>query len=201
MNNAYFKQTSPASPVLDGYAMPPQLWIHPWMYAWALSYAKAGMYAADLGTGWHYRPFRYELARIVKHVYAVDSNREVLQQEQADNLDFIVADFTRDIPYLEPGSMDVVFFLHCLEQNTVNPGLSQAAKLIRPNGRIVLACDAIYDPAKPLGRWQGLDIDALQRDVSLAGLAFDGDIDLDKSGAVVHAEWNLCNFHGVLRHA
>lgn len=198
-NNGFFKRSDPHTVHMDGGDMPPQLWIHPWMYRFALSFAGPGMVCADLGTGWHYRPFRYELARRVDKVYAVDSNREVLRQRGADNLRFIVADFTDRITEIEPESLDLVFFIHCLERNTVNRALWEVAKLIKPSGRVIVCADSPYDPRKPLGQWKGLNVDVLQRDVALAGLMFDGSLDLDKTGAVVHEEWNLCNWHCVLR--
>jgi SAM-dependent methyltransferase len=198
-NNAFFKHTDPAYHLLDNYAMPPVLWIHPWMYHFGLSFVKHGMVAADLGTGWHYRPFRYALARVCEHVYAVDSCRALLDEKRAQRLQFVIADFTSTIDEIEPGSLDIAYFMHSLEENTLPLGLYEAAKLLKPSGRVIICADHRFDDAKPLGRWKGLTIASITRAAGGAGLMFDGDIDADKTGAVVHEEFNLCNFHCVLR--
>ena len=197
--NGYFRITDPCPKIMDSEPFPPQLWIHPRMYAWALSYASKDQIVADMGTGYHYRPFRYELAKRVEHVYAVDHNPEILKQRQAERLQFVVSDFTKAIPEIEEGSLDRIFFMQCLEQDYVNDALAQAVRLLKSDGSIILACDAPYDLDKPMGQWKGLDIKALIDDIRKIGLCFDGPINQDKTKAVVHNEWNLCSWHCVLK--
>ncbi len=198
-NNGFFKITDPCSPVLDNYAMPPVFWIHPWMYYFGLSFAAPGMVVADLGTGWHYRPFRYELAKVCRHVYAVDACRGLLDEKKAKRLQFVIADFTSPIDEIEPGSLDIAYFIHSLEENTLPLALYEAAKLVKPTGRVIICADHRFDDKQPLGRWKGLTVDSITRAAGCAGLMFDGDIDMDRRDAVAHPEWNLCGFHAVLR--
>lgn len=202
-NNAFFKVTDPTTPIVDNFQIPDGWWSRPHEYAFALQFAGEGLRVADMGTGWTYRPLRYELAHRCEFVYAVDTDHRVMQQPGARNLMILTGNFSHQVN-IDAGSMDRVFCVSVLEDigTGIGAALREFARLIQPEGRIVLTMDSQYDMARPFPVvYPGVNIDVFLRDVALAGLAFDGPVNLDKTGALVHEEWNLCCFHCVLRGA
>lgn len=199
-NNAFFKLDDPTAPVVDDFAIPEGWWSRSYEYAFALRYAAEGLRVADMGTGWTYRPLRYELARRCGYVYAVDTDHRVLQQEGRRNLMIMTGNFSHQVN-IDTASLDRVFCISVLEDiGTGTAGaLREFARLIKPGGLIVLTMDGQHDMGKPLGQYPGVNIDVFLRDVEGAGLVFDGDVSLDKSNALYHPGYNLACFHCVLR--
>ena len=192
----YFKQSDPRIEELAGYRLPEDWWSRPWEYAWALEYASPGMTVADMGCGWMYRPFKDALDVLGCKVYAVDGDKRLLTQEKRTGIEFVVADITKPIPEIPEGSLDRVFCISVLEDlgDMVAPALKQFARVIKPDGKIILTFDVPYLDA-PTPVYPGLPLDKFEQSMKEAGLRYAGKIDYDKENAVNHQEWNLCVFH------
>lgn len=199
-NNAYFKFSDPTAPNVDHFEIPFGWWSRPYEYHFALSFAAPGMSVADMGTGWNYRPLRYELAERCGFVFAVDTDNRVLMQEGRENLQIMTGNFSAHVN-IEAGSLDRVYCISVLEdmRSGLTGALREFARVIKPDGLIILTMDGQYDPDKSLGQYPGVNIDVFLREVDLAGLEFDGPVNLDKTGALNHPGYNLCCFHCVLR--
>ena len=199
MNNGFFKQSDPHIKELAGYQLPSDWWSRPWEYAWAMNYAEAGLVVADMGCGWMYRPFKDALAQVCKFVYAVDADKRLHQQEQADNMSFVIGDITKNIPAIPSGQLDRVFCISVLEDlgDMAAPALREFARCIKPDGKIILTFDEPYLEA-PTPVYPGLPLDKFEQAVEDAGLSYDSEVDYSKFDLVNHQDWNLCCFHCVL---
>ena len=197
--NGYFKQSDPRIEELAGYQLPADWWSRPWEYAWAIEYAKSGMTVADMGCGWTYRPFKDALAALGCKVYAVDGDKRVLTLEKRPDLEFMVADITKPIEKISAGSLDRVFCISVLEDlSDMAAALKEFARVIKPDGKIVLTFDVPYLDA-PTPVYPGLPLGIFNQAKKEAGLSYDGYlVDTNIMDAVNHQEWNLCVFHCLL---
>jgi SAM-dependent methyltransferase len=200
VNNGYFKQSDPHIKELAGYELPSDWWSRPWEYAWAIEHVVETMTVADMGCGWMYRPFKDALAEICRFVYAVDADKRLHQQKQADNMGFVIGDITDQIPAIPSGKLDRVFCISVLEDlgDMAAPALKEFRRCIKPDGKIILTFDVPYQDA-PTPVYPGLPLDKFEQAMIDAGLSYDGGIDYSKDDAVNHQDWNLCCFHCVLK--
>ena len=198
-DNGFFKQSDPHIEELAGYQLPSDWWSRPWEYAWAIEYAQAGLVVADMGCGWHYRPFKDALADVCHFVYAVDANERLHEQKRADNMAFVIADITKPIFGIQDEQLDRVFCISVLEDlgDMAAPALKEFRRCIKDDGQIVLTFDMPYLDA-PTPVYPGLSLDKFEQAMKEAGLQYAGEVDYDKENAVNHQEWNLCVFHCIL---
>ena len=201
-NNAFFKRDDPQIGELCGVTFPAGWWSRFYEYPWALSWAVKGGLVADMGAGSHYRPFRDEIAKTARLVYAVDKNWHMTEQEKPDNVQFVVADFTQPVTDIEGGSLDRIFCISVLEEcgDLIPDALREFRRLIKQDGRIIITCDTQADMDKPFPVvYPGINLDGLPEQVHKAGLYFDGAIDYRRANILVHEEWNLAVWHMVLK--
>jgi SAM-dependent methyltransferase len=198
--NAFFKWDDRKTQTLAGYRLDDAWWSRHYEYPWALQFAEPSQVVADMGCGWMYRPFKEALAEICGHVYAIDADRRLLQQAQGDNLELIVADFSRHVD-LPDKHLDIIFCISVLEDlnDFINGAVAEFARLLKDDGLIVATFDVHYDETKPLGRYPGVNFEKLERAMHAAGLEFAGDVDMDKTNAVFNIGFNLACFHAVMR--
>ncbi len=202
VNNAYFKHGDPYSLNVAGFELHPEWWSRHYEYLWALRFAEPDHVCADMGCGWMQRPFKDMLAKTCKAVYAVDADKRVMDLPHADNLTLITADITKDTG-IQEASLDRVYCISVLEDlpDLAVDALREFRRIVKPDGLIIVTCDAQYDITKPLAKYPAINLVDFIRDVLDAGLEFVGDYDTDKTDAVYHPEWNLCCWHCVLRRA
>ncbi len=201
-NNGIFRWTDPHAFEVGGYHIPYDWWSRRYEYPWAIQFALPGMAVADMGAGWMSRPFMYALADIVDRVYAVDIDARLRELSVPENVELLVADFTKVIPAIKPRSLDRVFCISVLEDvPNLTDALREFGRVLARDGRIVITCDTRHEDDKPLGQYPGVHIGRLLDAVDDAGLAFDGSFDFDRTGAVYHDGFNLCVIHAVLKHA
>jgi len=201
--NGFFKLDDPQVDSIGGFDLLPSWWSRFYEYPWAMRFARPGDTVMDAGCGWHFRPLKNALAQVVDTVYAIDAHDGVLDLEVPNNVILVQADFTRRVPMLRDRSLDRVFCISVLEDleagDMIYPALLEFSRLIKDDGKIVLTFDVPYDTEKPTPHYPGLNLDRFIRTVADAGLHFEGPIDTDKTNAVVHEEYNLAVFHGVLK--
>lgn len=206
--NGFFKWDDWTVDTIQGFPINQGWWSRKYEYPWALQYAGAGLVVADMGCGWTPRPFKDALAKTCDTVYAVDGNEKVLLQPGYLNMEFVVADLTQRIVAIEEGSLDRVFCISVLEDvgDKVPLALKEFGKCLKVGGLCVLTFDVQYDMLKPLGMYPGVKFEFFEALAEAAGLVlraaspgpYGDDIDLDKTNAVYHEEFNLCVFHCVL---
>lgn len=200
MNNAFFTTDDPHPESLHGFRIPSGWWSRPYEYAWAMAYAKGGHVAADMGCGWNYRPLHDALSNVCDFVYGVDQHPGILELPQMQNGAFVVADFSACIPEIKAGSLDRIFCISVLEElPNYESALIEFRRLLKPDGLIVMTCDARYDNGQPEHeKYRGVDMDRLDAAIKSAGLAYNGGIDRNKNNALHNDELNLCVWHCVL---
>ena len=189
---------------IGGYPLAEDWWSRKYEYPWAFGFAREGDVCADMGCGWMPRPFKDALATVCQKVYAVETDRRVLSLDGHPGvMEFVMADFTKPIPAIWGNSLDRVYCISVLEDLGIGvwPAMVEFARVLKPDGRIVITTDAQYDPWLPLGQYSATNLDDLFDAIDNAGLEFDGDIDEDKTDAVYHGGFNLCVFHCVLKKA
>ena len=201
--NGYFKWKDKRAEIVAGMKLPEAWWSRPYEYAWALQYAGPSQVVADMGTGWMYRPFKEALSEICGFVYAVDLDVRLLSQTPADNMQLIVASFTQPIKQIPAGTLDRIFCISVLEDmgDMIGDAIEEFARLLHPNGRMILTFDAQYDMEKPLGQYPGVKLDKFLKALDDNHLLIEGDLLLDKTDAVYHEQFNLCCLHVVVKHA
>jgi len=201
-NNGFFQYGDPYSMKIGDWELDSSWWSRHYEYVWALQFAEPHHVAADMGCGWMFRPFKDTLAQTCAYTYAVDADPRVTELPQRKNMKYIVADITKDSG-IEAASLDRVFCISVLEDlgNLVGGALKEFARVVKPDGRIVITMDSQYDMESPLPRYPGVNMDGFVRAVADAGLEFDGALDFDKADAVYHPIFNLCCFHCVLSKA
>ena len=201
--NGFFGWKDKRAEIVAGMKLPEQGWSRPYEYAWALQFAGSAQIVADMGTGWMYRPFKEALAEICGHVYAVDLDVRLLQQNHADNMDLIVASFTQPIKQIPAGTLDRIFCISVLEDmgDMIGDAIAEFKRLLHPDGLMILTFDAQYDMDKPLGQYPGVKLDKFLKALDDNHLVIDGDLQLDKTDTVYHEQFNLCCLHVVVKHA
>lgn len=197
--NAFFKNDDNKLGVVAGFPIPAGWWSRPHEYAFCLPFAEPGHVVADMGCGYHYRPFTDALAEIAGTVYAIDSQKIQFDPEPRDNVFYMTANFAKDVP-LESETLDAIFCISVLEDlgEMVGPALKEFARLLKPHGTIVITMDLQYDMEKPLGQYPGVRMDGFVEAVDAAGLSFREMPDYDKSNALYNVGFNLTPFHCVL---
>lgn len=213
--NAFFRKSDPHPQMFGNFEIPAGWWSRPYEYYWALQHAYPThppgygeplqrFIAADMGCGWHYRPFHDALTTVCEFVYGVDHHREVLELPPMSNGAFVVADFSRPIPDIPAASLDRIFCISVLEELiSYEAALSEFKRLLKPNGRIILTCDMPYDERKPAHHlYKGVRLDDLERACFAAGLQHEGTIDRVKyEDLLYNIDFNLCVWHCVLKKA
>lgn len=199
MNNAFFKTTDQKLSSIGGGPIPDGWWSRGYEYPWAGKFAEPGHIVADMGAGWHERPFKHFLAEVCGEVYAVDIHPEFpkLNDERPfpSNLKAIVADMcTVELPPL-----DVIFCISVFEDlgDVKLRALQNFYKLLKPGGKVVMTFDTQYDFKKPLGKYPGVGMKEFVETAVAAGFPIH-EINADKENLVFHEGFNLCVFHTVL---
>ena len=199
-DNGFFKWSDTEVDKIEDYTLLPSWWSRGFEYPWAFGYADEDQIVADMGCGWMFRPFKDVLAEKCLFVYAVDANEKLHELERADNMAFVIADITKKIFIIQDGLLDRVFCISVLEDlnEKVAPALQEFARVLKPDGLIVLTFDVWYDTGRPIGMYPGMNLDQFWGYVEAAGLKPVGEISEDKTGAVNHVEFNLACYHCVL---
>jgi precorrin-6B methylase 2 len=198
--NGFFKTKDYRTNEVAGFGIHPAWWSRQYEYPWAFGFLRPNMVVADMGCGYHERPFKNMLATKCKKVYAVDNRSQTKSLKiREDNIQLVIADFAKAIPEIEPGSLDRIFCLSVLEEGVdIQSALSEFAKLLKPDGLIVVTFDAIADPSKPVGIYKGVDFDKFIHAVESANLEMAGGVDFSTQGRLLHPDWNLSVFHTIL---
>lgn len=198
--NSFFKWDDPTTDIVAGFRLESAWWSRRYEYAWAIRFTEPALVVADMGTGWMYRPFKEALAETCGHVYAIDLDKRLLDQQAGDNLEFIVADFSKHVD-LPDACLDRIFCISVLEDlnDFINGAMLEFARLLKDDGLIVATFDVHYNTDKPIGRYPGVNFEKLENAMESAGLEFALPVDMDKTDAVYHTEFNLCCFHAVMR--
>ena len=198
--NAFFKINDPNSTSVANIPIHSSWWSRQYEYPWAFEFAKPGLTVADMGCGYTYRPFKNMLATVCKKVYAVDSRKEALSIKIAEkNIDFVLADFTKPLTTKIPTKLDHIFCLSVLEEGVnLQKALEQFKKLLKADGLIILTFDVIANPDKPVGKYQGVNLDKFFKAVKKVNLKVVGGMDFSLERRLTHPEWNLSPFHCVL---
>ena len=199
-NNGYFQLNDPTANEIYGYEVHPSWWSRKYEYVWALKHASPGDVCADMGCGWHQRPLKDALSKVCAKVYAVDAHPGILELEAHDNMEWVVADISKDTG-IEAGSLDRVYCISVIEDlgAFIWGALCEFARVLKRDGRIILTFDNHYDLTKPLGKYPGVNFEDFLDAMENAGLVFDGGVDMSKEDAVYHEDFNLCVFHCVLK--
>lgn len=203
--NAYFRQQDAHPEKLDGFEIPDGWWSRAYEYAWAIGYAGAGQKVADMGMGWHYRPFHDALSMRCDFVYGVDSHEGIMNEQEIPRMKngaFIVADFSKPIDAIPPRSLDRIFCISVLEEvENLNGTLLEFKRLLIPDGLIILTCDMPYDKSKAEHeKYKGIGLDKLERHIKEAGLHYAFSVNrVMYEDLLHHNEFNLCVWHCVLR--
>lgn len=213
-SNAFFKIDDQHPQMFGDFEIPEGWWSRPYEYRWAISYATPPIIpeygkpfnrfiAADMGAGWHYRPFHDALTTVCDFTYAVDHHKEILDLPPMNNGAFVVADFSKPIPEIEAESLDRIFCISVLEELINYPdALAEFKRLLKPDGLIVLTCDMPYDEAKPAHeKYKGVRLDDLEKAIQQIGLRYDGSINRTKDNLLHNDDFNLCVWHCVLKKA
>jgi glycosyltransferase involved in cell wall biosynthesis len=199
--NAFFSKSDTCAAEIAGYEIDRGWWSRLYEYPWALKFAGEGQVVADMGCGWQQRPFKDALAKICTKVYAVDQHWEIRDQASYDNLEYVVADFTRKIEAISDESLDRVFCISVLEElspGKIGDALKEFFRCLKPGGLCVITCDVQYDLDAPLGCYGAVVMDDLGEAMLAAGFTWDK-WDWNKSGAIHETNFNLCVFHCVGR--
>ncbi len=202
--NAFFKQSEPASVYVGGFEVPSGWWSRRHEYTWAMTWAGAGMTVGDMGCGWHQRPFYGWLGMVCDFCYAVDAHAGVLELEPIQKGAFVVADFSKRIDVIPEASLDRIFCISVLEELINYPdALREFARLLKPDGKIIITMDAPFDDTKPAHeKYKGVNMDEFEAARVAAGLAYHGSICRVKPDDALHNdEFNLMVWRCVLKHA
>lgn len=202
-NNGFFQLSDTRASHIGGMELHPEWWSRPYEYAWALNYLPAKKFiAADMGAGYHLRPFRLLLEQRCSKVYAVDVNPEILLQPASNRTRFVVADFTRKIPAIRAGSVDRIFCISVLEDITDIAGaLGEFQRILKKDGRVMITFDTPYNLRLPCPKYKGLPVTDFLHGLAKTKLVLDGSVrGIINENTVNHIGWNLCVFHCVLRY-
>jgi ubiquinone/menaquinone biosynthesis C-methylase UbiE len=185
--------------MIGGMHLPPEWWSRKFEYAYCIDFASPAQTVADMGCGWMFRPFKDALADICGFVYAVDADKRLLQQNEKENMIFVVAPM--EDTGLPAASCDRVFCVSVLEDlQDPAPALLEFARVLKDDGLIVITMDVPYDVNKSCPRYPGQNIGVFNKAIKAAGLQYAGDTDyIRPHDALKHEEWNLCVFRCVLK--
>uniref|UniRef100_A0A6M3ING2 Putative methyltransferase n=1 Tax=viral metagenome TaxID=1070528 RepID=A0A6M3ING2_9ZZZZ len=197
--NDYFYTTDPHIATLDGFPIPSSWWSRPYEYAWAILSTYPSAIAADMGSGYVYRPFTDALSATCQEVYAIDNRKQVtaVKRKRPDKVTTIVADFTTPTP-LAISSLDLIFCISVLEDvgEKIPLALAEFRRLIAPDGLIVLTFDV---PIRDNPIWPGVNLTTFWNDVAAQGLHPVGAPNLTPtSDLLLHEEFGLTCYHAVL---
>lgn len=211
--NAYFKTSDPHPQMFGDFEIPEGWWSRAHEYYWGMTYAQPPQVAygfdthrfisADMGCGWHYRPFHDALATVCEFVFGVDHHVEVLELPKLPNVEFVVADFSKPITEIESASLDRIFCISVLEELINYPdALAEFKRLLKPDGLIVITCDMPWkDDRHAHEKYKGVKLDELEAGMAKAGLVYHGSINRVKPDDALHnEEFNLMVWHAVLKH-
>jgi SAM-dependent methyltransferase len=204
--NAYFKNTDPKVDTLGNFAIPESWWSRKSEYVFAMSHAAPNQIVADMGIGWNYRPLHDWLSMVCDFVYGVDNHPGILELPPMTKGAYVVADFSQPIDAIPAASLDRIFCISVLEELPAYAGaLSEFARLLKPDGRIVITMDAKWSESKPAHeKYKGVNFDDFEAGALRAGLEYDGAVNYEKPNgdeALHNDDLNLCVFHCVLKKA
>lgn len=200
--NSFFRVNDPHPESLDDFDIPEGWWSRRYEYAWAIERIERNHIAADMGAGWHYRPFHDALEKRCAWVYGVDHHKEILDLPPMKNGSFVVADFSKPIEEIKPESLDRIFCISVLEELiNYQEALSEFKRLLKPDGRIIITCDVPYKDDKPAhDKYKGVKLDDLERAILGAGLIYTGSVNRVKYDDLLHNDgFNLCVWHCMLK--
>jgi SAM-dependent methyltransferase len=202
-DNGFFLTSDPRVSEVAGTKLHEEWWSRSYEYAWALQYAEKGQIVADMGCGWMPRPLKDALAAKCEYVYAVDQDERLLQHFCPANMTFVVGDITQQISWLPQGGLDRIFCVSVLEDlnDFVSPTLKEFAKLLKPEGRIILTFDSPWEESKPCPTYPGLPLKKFFDALGPAGLELSGRLERtpNRKMFVHHEGWNLACCHFVLK--
>lgn len=198
--NGLFKTNDYRTNAVAGFGIHPAWWSRQYEYPWAFGFLKPNMVVADMGCGYHERPFKNMLATRCRKVYAVDSRNQARSLKiNEENIQLVIADFAKPIVEIEPGSLDRIFCLSVLEEGVdIQSALNEFVKLLKPDGLIVITFDIIADPSKRVGIYKGVNLNKFIHAVENANLEMAGGVDFSIENRILHPDWNLAVFHTVL---
>lgn len=198
--NSYFKKSDSWTNEIQGYYIPLEWWSRVYEYPWALEFADKNMVVADMGCGWEQRPFKDMLSKKCEKVYAVDQHWEAGKLEPHDNMQFVIADFTKRIAQIPDGNLGTIFCISVLEElgDKLEAALQEFYRCLRRGGLCVITCDVKYDIDKPHGPFGDVDTRLLFKYIIETGFVFKGDHDLSKANAIHNDDFNLCVLHCLL---
>ena len=77
--------------------------------------------------------------------------------------------------------------------------LVEFKRLLKPDGLIILTCDAPFVKDKPTPVYPGVRMDEFEKAADKTGLHYKGSVNRVRYDDLLHhAEWNLCVWHCVL---
>lgn len=200
--NDYFLLSDIASDELLDWDIPDTWWSRRYEYPWAINYAKADQVVADLGCGWHFRPFKDALSKICYYVFAVDKDAKVLELDKqypfATNLQMVVADMEKPMP-IQKNLLDRVFCISVLEElNDPQAALSEMRKILKPNGLAIITFDVTLDERIPQGQYTGIQVEKVLQFGAANNLIPREEIYHSTIDRLKNQELNLCVYHLVL---
>jgi ubiquinone/menaquinone biosynthesis C-methylase UbiE len=116
--------------------------------------------------------------------------------------EFVVADFAARIEAIPEASLDRIFCISVLEELIdYRKALAEFKRLLKPDGLIILTCDAPFVKDLPTPVYPGVDMDKLEKAMTDEGLHYKGSINRTRYDDLLHhKEWNLAVWHCVIRH-
>ena len=202
-NNAYFTTQDKAIQAIDNFVLPSDWWSRPYEYAFALQFVDKNDVIADMGCGWMGRPLTAELARQGKECYGIDADERVMDLEKIDHLYYLPMDFTSsEMNYFKASTFDKIFCISVLEDLSAGDmlaALKNFARLIKPDGKIIITLDSIWEPWRIAEPYPTVNLIHFMEHVKRAGLRFVGKWNIGMpDNAVHHSRWNLSCFHCLL---
>ena len=203
--NDFFLCNDFSSDELLDWRIPDTWWSRVYEYPWAINYAKAGQVVADLGCGYHFRPFKDALSKVCYYVYAVDKDERVLDLDKqypfATNLQMVVADMEKPMP-IQKHSLDRIFCISVLEElDDPEAALSGMHRILKPDGLAVLTFDVVYNNNLPQGQYKGISVEYMLQLAVTANLFPREEISCSMDNRLKNDSLNLCVYHLVLKAA
>jgi SAM-dependent methyltransferase len=206
-SNDFFYLDDPNTRDFEGFNLHPEWWSRHYEYPWAYTFTAEGSRVADMGCGWSYRPFKDALAKRCKTVFAVDRDQRLVDLIPGSprNIIYLVSDIQK-VERIAPFSLDTIFCISVFEDleekvEIQRNALTEFARLLKPNGRIVLTFDVPYDDSRPTEPYPGVDLVEFAAMVNTHPYVYSSGpwfVAKDKD-LLVHEQWNLCVYHCVLK--